>query len=380
MRVALIDSVAGGHHAQYAHWIALHLRKSGHEVLAVGPHAWCAALANVAVALPVSVDAPASSRYFDRQAHQAQLFARTLEASSAAGADVAHVLYLDGAIAALLRTRVPAGLRVCATMHWYRFLLAGAWSPRSVVRALHYALGLRRLDRAKIQLIVHSRVAKRRLDRLGLTQVHAIDYPNVIPHAGTDVATRDACRSRLGASPTDRLLLCFGGTRRDKGVDLAIAALAQGQSNLKLLIAGAEQDFDRAALLGLARSHGVEHQIVLQLGHIADAEIFELFCAADAVLLPYRSMFSGQSGPLVIAGALGVPVIAADVPVMAETVSTFSLGRLFRAGRVAALARAMRDPLPGIDPQMHTRFSRASDPSTFGARHESIYASVRSSP
>lgn len=374
MRVALIDSTTGGHHGPYAREIAVYLRQKGHEVLAVGPDEWCTALGDVAIAVPVKVDAPASNRYFDRQAHQAQFFKCALEASTLAGADMAHLLKLDGAIDALLRTRIPSGLRLCATMHWYPFLHAASLSPKAIVRALHSIVGLWRLDRAHVRLIVHANVAKRRLDRLGLRNVWVVDYPNVAPHSGIDRATRDACRARLGVSQSDRLLLCFGGTRRDKGADLAIAALAHANADLKLLIAGAEQDFDRAALQQMATSHGVEKKLLLQLGHVADADVFELFCAADAALFPYRSMFSGQSGPLVIAGSLGVPVVAADVPVIAETVARFELGRLFRAGNVKAIAHSLRDAFPTINPERHASFAFASDPSRFGARHEAIYS------
>ena len=172
------------------------------------------------------------------------------------------------------------------------------------------------------------------------------------------------------------MLLCFGGTRRDKGADLAIAALAHADADLKLIIAGAEQDFDRNALQQMATLHGVEKNLLLQLGHVADSDVFELFCAADVALFPYRSMFSGHSGPLVIAGSLGVPVVAADVPVMAETVGRFKLGRIFRAGSVTALAHALRDTIPAVIPECHASFACTSEPDRFGARHEAIYMSA----
>lgn len=99
-----------------------------------------------------------------------------------------------------------------------------------------------------------------------------------------------------------------------------------------------------------------------------------MFCAADAALLPYRPFFSGQSGPLVIAGSLGIPVIAANVPVLAETVTRFRLGRTFRAGSVGALAQALKAPLPAVDPNCHARFAAAHDPGRFGASYAAIYA------
>ena len=171
--------------------------------------------------------------------------------------------------------------------------------------------------------------------------------------------------------------MCFGGTRHDKGVDLAIAALAGTAPDIQLLVAGLEQDFDRHALLALARQHGVSERLVLHLGHVPAADVAPIFAAADALLLPYRPVFTGQSGPLTIAGALGVPVIAADVPVLAETVVGHGLGGTFKAGSVRALQAVLRSEWPRADAAAQRRFAAACDPQRFAACNVEIYEQMR---
>jgi glycosyltransferase involved in cell wall biosynthesis len=215
-----------------------------------------------------------------------------------------------------------------------------------------------------------------RLRSIGLGNVHVIDYPNACAQSTASADSRSRGRALLDLPVAARLLLCFGGTRHDKGVDLAIAALAATPSDVHLLVAGAAQDFDEKALNALARRYGVEDRLLLRLGHVPDDEVALLFCAADVVLLPYRPMFTGQSGPLAIAGSLGVPVIGADVPVLYETIVDHGLGKTFRAGSVDSLAMALCGTWPCIDPAAQRLFAVASDPMRFAAGNLAVYQQV----
>lgn len=373
----MIDSAPGGHHAPYALELAHGLRDAGHHPCVVGPASWCDALGNVAEAIVVDPGRLDASSPSQRRLHRHRFLRRALDACVESRADVAHVLYLDGSIAALSQSGRDRGLAVVATLHWTPFL---GLSPRRPKQALKGALALAalwRLDRAGVNLVVHSRDAQARLARFGLSHVHAVDYPSAVAEVAVNVEARACERARLGVDDGVKVLLCFGGTRYDKGVDLAIAALADADPDVRLLIAGAEQDFDRSALLALAARFAVEDRLLLRLGHVADSDVVRLFSAVDAVLLPYRGLFSGQSGPMVTAGSLGVPIIASDAAILAETVTRFDIGRVFRADDRKALAAAMRGDLPRVDASAHRRFAAASSPRHFAARNLAVYESAR---
>jgi glycosyltransferase involved in cell wall biosynthesis len=383
VKVALIDWYPDGHHAPYARSIAQGLRRAGHACAVVGPPAWCAELADAGESLVLDWNPSNSGSYRRRQAQAREFLDRAFAACAAARVDVAHVLYLDGSILALVRAHVPAGLAVLATQHWYPFVGLRSRGWRLVLKGLLSAAGLWSLDQRGRALVVHSPLATQSLRRLGLRQAHCIEYPNSIAADGAH--SRSLTRRALGIDPTTKLLICFGGTRHDKGVDLAIAALAGTPSDIQLLVAGLAQDFDQPALLALAARHGVSDRVVLRLGHVPDAEVAMLFAAADALLLPYRPMFAGQSGPLVIAGSIGLPVIAADLPILSRTIAEYSLGLSFEAGSAEALRRCLIAPWPQIQPAATRRFAAASDPEHFAAQHVALYegsraASAKTSP
>ena len=148
-------------------------------------------------------------------------------------------------------------------------------------------------------------------------------------------------RDRLGIAPGTLLALAFGGTRADKGCDLAIRALAHLPEHHHLLVAGPAETFGTEALRTLALECGVGDRVHLVLDYIPEEEVGAYFAAADCVVLPYRRKFAGQSGPLFIAAALGLPVVASDVGVLGETVRAYRLGLLFEPERPQALADAL---------------------------------------
>lgn len=376
MRVALIDPISTGHHVPYARGIAKGLRNAGHEPYAVGSAAWCASLSDLAQVVPLDWAPRGSASYFERQADSRHFYRLAFFACESNGINIAHLLYVDGALSALVRVGIPIGMKVISTLHWYPFLGLSVRQPKQALKALQVVAASWLLDRAGGNLVVHSIAAKKRLSRVGVSRVHAIDYPSAVSCFDVDEIGRETQRKRLGLSPDERLLLCFGGTRHDKGVDIAISSLAGTDRRTRLLVAGVEQDFDRRLLLELAEAHRVENQLLLQLEHVPEGDVVSLFSAADAVLLPYRPVFKGQSGPLAIAGSMGIPVIAADVPVLAETVTRFGLGRLFPAGDGVALNKLLREELPRIAEPEHRRFAAACDSANFEAGIVRIYEGV----
>lgn len=137
----------------------------------------------------------------------------------------------------------------------------------------------------------------------------------VVP-SGIDVALFGAgrrdedLRRRLGASESDRLLLCVCRLAKEKNVQLLLEAVAHANdSSLKLAIAG--DGPVRGELQELTRDYGVAAQTRF-LGVVARDRLPDLYASADAFVMPSTTETQGLAQ--VEALAAGAYVIAADTP------------------------------------------------------------------
>ncbi|MBQ0958340.1 glycosyltransferase [Ideonella sp. 4Y11] len=372
-RIALVDAQAGtGHRRAYAQTLINALRARGDDPVILGSPAWCASFAGELPCIEVAAVQAAAGYRARGRAFQAFLRA-VFEAARAHQVDVVHLLYLDGYLQALLAVGIPTEFSTCATLHWYPFLgdTAGWRDPRRWLKAVLTRYWARRLVRGGVQLVVHSPAAQAGL----AVDALVLDYPNFDTPPHVDAAAREAARCQLGLRSDDRLFLCFGGTRTDKGADRAIRALAGTPEHCHLLIAGAAQHLSATALSQLAQELGLAARVHLDLRFIPDQEVGSIFSAADVVLLPYREDFAGQSGPFVIGATMGLPVMFSDLPVMAETAERFRFGRrVSPASSLEALTQAMSGPLPPVaSGEDRAALLDATDPVMFGHRMAAAY-------
>jgi len=129
---------------------------------------------------------------------------------------------------------------------------------------------------------------------------------------------RDAARARLGIGPETFAILSLGRVnpfKRMPAVFRALRRLADAHPDVLLLIVGGDSpNYD---LLRLARFAGVE-RYVRRLGYVADAELPDLFAAADvAVNLRYPTAGETSAAVLRLLAA-GLPVIVTDTGAFAD--------------------------------------------------------------
>ncbi len=139
-------------------------------------------------------------------------------------------------------------------------------------------------------------------------------------HFGERVDRDTACRNQ-GLDPTCRYALFFGLVRDYKGLDLLLDAFAKlkkrNPTNLKLLIAG-EFYTPKDPYLQQIERLGIADDVTIHDRFIPDAEVPNYFCAADFLVLPYRS--ATQSGVTQIAYHFDLPMIATNVGGLPEVV------------------------------------------------------------
>lgn len=138
--------------------------------------------------------------------------------------------------------------------------------------------------------------------------------------------------------PVSSRLLFFGIVRRYKGLDVLLSALAQVKPHISLTVAGEIWD-GRSDVLGLISDLRLGDRVTLTDGYVAIEDVTELFAAADALVLPYRSGTASQNA--LIALQHGLPVIATRVGAIAEAVIDGVNGLLCAPGDVDDLTAAI---------------------------------------
>jgi glycosyltransferase involved in cell wall biosynthesis len=198
------------------------------------------------------------------------------------------------------------------------------------------------LDQASA-VVVPSAAAARTLREAGLRRddVQVIPYgiPADAPEAAADPRDLELLQRRAGGRP---VCLCIGTIGERKNQRLLVEALVSG--SLHDAVAVFIGDGDTNDLQQHARALSVEDRVVL-LGHRARASRY--LPLAKALVLPSRN----EGLPFAVLESLraGVPVVASDIPEMAEALDAGRCGYLFGRDDAESLAAAVRDAFAAPD-------------------------------
>ncbi len=124
---------------------------------------------------------------------------------------------------------------------------------------------------------------------------------------------KQVSRAILKIEPTEKIILFFGFIRAYKGLDILLEAMADEQikkSNIKLLIAGEFYE-EENKYKKIIQDLNISKQVILHTNFIPDEQVRNYFCAADAVIQPYKS--ATQSGVTPLAYYFEKPMIVTNV-------------------------------------------------------------------
>ena len=167
--------------------------------------------------------------------------------------------------------------------------------------------------------------------------------PRVIEHGPYTGAykpgrSRAEVRRELNIPDDAFVALCFGNIAPYKGVETVIDAfLGIERPDAVLLIAGLvmSPDLGRAVEAAAAR----DRRIRTCLEFVPDDRVAELYGASDVAICPRSD--GGTSGALVLALSMGVPPIAANLPVYTSLTDGERGGWLFAPGDSGSLGAAL---------------------------------------
>jgi len=117
----------------------------------------------------------------------------------------------------------------------------------------------------------------------------------------------------LAAGDHDRIILFFGFIRKYKGLDILLDAMADERiraAGIRLLIAGEFYEAEQGYREQIERL-GISDLLLMHTDFIPDKEVRYYFCAADAVVQPYRN--ASQSGVTPLAYHYEKPMVVTDV-------------------------------------------------------------------
>jgi glycosyltransferase involved in cell wall biosynthesis len=165
----------------------------------------------------------------------------------------------------------------------------------------------------------------------------------IVPHGSylgvyPDGRSRDVVRASLGVKPGAFAFLCFGDLRDYKDVDRLLRAFSAARlPNGELIVAGsicAEAQGDE-----VRRHAAADPRVKPILRFVPDDLVTELFQAADAAVVARSD--GGTSGSLILALSMGVPVVAARMPVYEQLLGGGTAGWLFDPGSTDSLGAAL---------------------------------------
>ncbi|WP_286263335.1 glycosyltransferase family 4 protein [Thalassotalea atypica] len=324
MNVTLVEQYSTGHHTEYLLHVISEFKGSNVSIHFVGCPQLCHLLkGKVASASPVTLDS--QGHFIQREYNKVKFIKEVFSLAKQQKSDLVHFVYIDRLIRALYCMKHNCNVPVVATLHWAYMLSEFNTSIGRKLSGKVERFLLNRLFKKGLKLITHSPKVAKAFNQLKAYSAYALNYPIAHHYTYTEQG-RQKVRQALNINKNDKLLLCFGGTRADKGADVAVEALNQLPDEYHLLIAGQEQDYSYDYLNNIACLGQKEQQLHFVKEFIPDEEVANIFSAADIVLLPYKENFAGQSGPLTIAASIGVPLLSSDVGVLRETIDKYHLG------------------------------------------------------
>ena len=173
--------------------------------------------------------------------------------------------------------------------------------------------------------LVMSRSVMEELVTFSVYKPHRFTPHPIYDHYGAIIPKADALKL-LGLDEKISYMMFFGFIRDYKGLDLLIRAAANNKLqnlNIKYIVAG-EFYSDPKLILQLVDDLKVKDKFIFINEFIPDNEVYKYFCAADAVVQPYKS--ATQSGVTQIAYHFNKPMIITRVGGLQEFVPDGKVG------------------------------------------------------
>lgn len=350
MRILFVDTACDGHHPVYAKELIQASLDAGNESVAI---------------LPETIDVPCSIVLFSRNLAEKKF------------KDYLYFLYW---IVHTAREKKVDRIHILNGDYFYRFMGIGLGLLKkyrtiitfhSIRRGKLHDISLKRIFKKIDCGVVHTSKLEQDLLSMGIENVVHIEYPCF---GMRQLRNPIECKRLVGADVHIPLLGAIGSTREDKGLDVLLEALEGVKSKVQLLVAGKEEYFNRSFIEEKVK--GFSNKIILKLEFLTNDDLETCINACDIIVLPYKKIFDGASGPLVEGCYLRKKIVASSHGSLGVTVSENHLGITFESEDPDSLRCAIEEAVHNLDSGYDTvaeSYRKSLDPRIFREAYLKLY-------
>ena len=233
-------------------------------------------------------------------------------------------------------------------------------------------LSYRMIARHAYSIVVHTDKLANDLREVRVRNVRTIDYPKL--DQGESISVTEA-RRRLGITTFSdaKTLLAIGNTRHDKGLDILLDALMEVDEQYNLIIAGKPETFGEDYVND--RIKDLKGNCYVLLAFLTDEQFSLCLHAADIIVLPYRKIFDGASGPLGEGVWLEKEIIGPSHGSLGEIIREYHLGETFETENTKELSKAIENALSSdfVIDDAYRAYVDKMDPWNFVAKYRTLY-------
>lgn len=348
MKVLFIDTAGDGHHDSYINGIVNNIQNC--EFVAIYPKK----ISCIAKVYELKLDL--TNKSLSNYVKFLSLVKRVIKLEKP---DVVHFLYGD---------------------YLYRFFgigLGRIYKKQRFVITYHHIrrgflldLSIKRLFGHSTVGIVHTESLKQDLNDMSIENVALINYPSFNK---ISEKCKEEIRGFWGIKSDAKVISSLGATRYDKGVDILLDALKKVEGDFVLLLAGKPTDFDESFIKEKISCYSEKVKLIPRF--LSDEEMADFVKMSDIIVLPYRFVFDGASGPLVEAVANGKCIVGPNHGSLGQIIERNSLGYTFETENSESLAKAIDLALKeNFEPnEKYIGFRELLTPKGFGKMYGEIY-------
>lgn len=243
--------------------------------------------------------------------------------------EIYHLLYLDILYTYPLIFSLNKKRKVLGTLHFV---------PENKIKIILLKNFSKKID----LIVVHSEILKQKLFDIGIENIEVVNYPSFYNYS--NIKSKEELKKQMKLE-NKIILTALGGTRNDKGLDILLESFKYLGDELKekviLNIAGKEETFKKDFIAQKSKENKIN--IREKYGFLTDDEFMVNVLLTDVMVMPYRKVFGGNSGPMTEAIVNKIPCITPKGLNIGDLTEKYNLGLTFECENPKSLAKTIEE-------------------------------------